>query len=119
MTTKLCLSCGRAGHWGRSGRCDDCRRALNRDRDRERDATPERKAQKRKYSGPHRAARRRWLPGVLAGVVHCWRPDCGVLLSGNVWHLGHRDNRPSHPECIPCNLKHSSDNKSQPKENNP
>ena len=55
------------------------------------------------YGSVHKAERRRWVPKVRAGLVHCWR--CGRLIPpGAKWDLGHLPNgRGRHPEHIPCN----------------
>lgn len=104
MPNRACLDCGRLGPWGRSGRCDDHRRA----RQQAKDAQPARRAQKAKYDAHHRALRDAWRPVVEAGGCLCARCDQIIRLDptqpGNGWDLGHQaDGTPSRPEHAVCN----------------
>lgn len=64
--------------------------------------------QARGYDAAHDKLRTQWQARIDRGDdVRCWRPGCGVRLTGRAWHLGHDDHDRSvyrGPECIACNL---------------
>lgn len=78
------------------GRCDDCRRAVDKRRG---------TSKQRGYDQAHKARRAADAPAVAAGAVHCWR--CGNLIRpGTAWDEGHDDfdrSRYRGPEHASCN----------------
>lgn len=107
MAKVKCLDCSAIGEWGRQGRCDEHRLAMQRYKD----AQPERKAQKAKYDSAHRKLREEFALAVSEGVVRCWR-CLEPIKPGEDWHLGHRPiGFASHPEHPTCNLRNSNEGK--------
>lgn len=107
MSLRQCLGCRRLGSWGRTGRCDTCRKAAVNARE----AHPDRSAHKAaRYDARHRRLRRKWIPFVLLGTVRCGRSYVGQCLHASpiidpaeAWDLDHLDelsrSHPSHADC--------------------
>ena len=79
---RRCLGCNRLTPSSRCGSCQAILRA--------------------KYGSKHQIERANWAPIVETGTVRCWRCD-DLIEPGEDWDLGHRENRPSHPEHVKCN----------------
>ena len=93
---KVCSTpgCGTL-HDRRSGRCAEHDQQYEQSRG---------SRQERGYDRQHDQLRRQWAPHVAAGQVDCWR--CGQPITpGQLWDLGHRDDRQGYegPEHQFCN----------------